>query len=352
MKGRTCGVAARFPGSCEQLASGPELRMALAEPESDVGSARQCAGRAGLPSVDRATRATTRAWTRRWLQPPYRGRGRNHAAEGLKIGFEISEAAQSLVQLRRPLAPPRGEARSDLQIIFALATRLGLGEHFWNGDLDAAFRHQLAPSGVTLEQLRAEPAGVRVPLATRYHKYAELNGGAPRGFRTPSRKIELYSEVLADHGYPPLPEFEEPRTSPRSRPELAERFPLILTCAKSLWFCESQHRNLASLRRRVRDPQVELHPDAARSRGIAAGDWVRLETPHGSVRARARFNVNCPGIGLCWRIQAAGRGWASRASREVQPPVVAAPVSHASTRTTLRASAVSTCCRWVLGRPR
>jgi anaerobic selenocysteine-containing dehydrogenase len=139
-------------------------------------------------------------------------------AEGLKIGFEINEAAQSLVQLRRPLAPPRGEARSDLQIVFALATRLGLGGQFWNGDLDAAFRHQLAPSGVTLEQLRAEPAGVRVPLATRYRKYAELNGGAPRGFRTPSGKVELYSEALADHGYPPLPEFEEPRTSPGRDP--------------------------------------------------------------------------------------------------------------------------------------
>ena len=211
-------------------------------------------------------------------------------AEALRIGFEISEAAQSLVQLRRPVASPRGEARSDLQIIFALASRLGLGQHFWNGDLDAAFRHQLAPSGLTLEQLRAEPAGVRVPLTTRYRKYAELENGVPRGFRTPSRKIELYSEVLLDHGYPPLPVFEEPRTSPRSRPDLADRFPLILTCAKSLWFCETQHRNIANLRKASPDPQIELHPETAGSRDIAAGDWVRLETPHGSIRARAKFN--------------------------------------------------------------
>jgi anaerobic selenocysteine-containing dehydrogenase len=212
-------------------------------------------------------------------------------AEALKIGFEINEDAQSLVQLRAPLVPPRGEARSDLQIIFALATHLGLDEHFWNGDIDAALRYQLTPSGLTLEQLRAEPAGVRVPLTTRHHKYAEPHQGAPRGFRTPSRKIELYSEVLIDHGYPPLPEFEEPRTSPRSRPELAEHFPLILTCAKSLWYCETQHRNMASLRSRMPDPQVELHPHTARARGIAAGDWVRLETPHGSIRARAKLTA-------------------------------------------------------------
>jgi hypothetical protein len=77
-------------------------------------------------------------------------------------------------------------------------------------------------------------------------------------------------------------------------------------------------------------------------------------------RAAARLNhpgvvtlyVNRPGIRLCWRIQVDGRGWVSRASREVQLPVVATPVSQASTRTRLSASAVSTCCRWVLARPR
>lgn len=211
--------------------------------------------------------------------------------EGLKIGFEISQDAQSLVQLRPALLPARGEARSDLEIIFALATRLGLGEHFWGGDLDAAWRHQLAPSGVTLEQLRAEPAGIRVPLTTRHRKYAELEDDTPRGFRTPSRKVELYSELLTEHGHPPLPEYEEPRTSPRSRPELAPRFPLILTCAKSVWFCETQHRNVASLRRRVPDPQVEMHPDAALARGIVDGAWIRLETPHGSIRARAKLTT-------------------------------------------------------------
>jgi len=212
-------------------------------------------------------------------------------AEALRVGFEVSQEAQSLVQLRKPVSAPRGEARSDLEIIFALATRLGLGEHFFDGDLDAAWRHQLAPTGLTLERLRAEPAGVRLPLETVHRKYAVPDAnGVPRGFRTPTRRVELFSEVLAEHGYAGLPAFVEPGISPRSRPDLAAEFPLVLTCAKGLFFCETQHRQIASLRRSAPGPQVEVHPDLAASRRVAAGDWVRISTPSGAVRARARFN--------------------------------------------------------------
>jgi anaerobic selenocysteine-containing dehydrogenase len=212
-------------------------------------------------------------------------------AEGLKVGFEISQEAQSLVQLRAPLVPPVGEARSDLQVIFDLATRLGLGERFFGGGVDAGWQHQLEPSGVTLQQLRDRPAGVRLPLQTRYRKYAVVvDGGVPAGFATPTGRIELYAERFLDVDQPPVPTFVEPATSPRSRPDLAAEFPLVLTCAKSLHFCETQHRQVASLRRRAPDPQVELHPDTASARGITRGDWVEIETPMGRVRARAAFN--------------------------------------------------------------
>ena len=43
--------------------------------------------------------------------------------EGLRIGFEISQAAEGLVQLRTPAVEPRGEARSDTWIVFELAQR-------------------------------------------------------------------------------------------------------------------------------------------------------------------------------------------------------------------------------------
>ena len=147
------------------------------------------------------------------------------------------------------------------------------------------------PTGVTLEQLRAAPGGVRVPLQTRHAKHAEPDAnGTPRGFATPSRKIELYSQTFLDHGYAPLPDFEEPQIGPVARPDLAARFPLILTSAKPTLFCQSQHRALPSLRKRALHPEVELHPAAAQARGVANGDWVAIETPEGSVRARARLN--------------------------------------------------------------
>src|SRR6516165_2925365 len=50
--------------------------------------------------------------------------------EALKIGFDVSLEAQSLVQLRPAVVAPRGECRSDTQIVFDLACRLGLGDSF------------------------------------------------------------------------------------------------------------------------------------------------------------------------------------------------------------------------------
>ena len=218
--------------------------------------------------------------------------------EALRVGFEVNQQAQSHVQLRQPVVAPRGESRSDLQIVFALADSLGLGEHFWNGDLEAAWRYQLAPSGITVEALRAQPRGISVDLPTAHRKYEQ------QGFGTPTGLVELYSQALAEHGHPPLPTFSEPPLSPRSRPDLLEHYPLVLTCAKSLRYCESQHRQIAELRRAAPDPQVEVHPDTAVARGIHAGDWVRIITPNGAVRARAKLNA-----GLDPDVVCAQHGW-------------------------------------------
>ncbi|MGG5817218.1 molybdopterin-containing oxidoreductase family protein [Falsiroseomonas sp. HW251] len=219
-------------------------------------------------------------------------------AEALKAGFDVSEAAQARVQLRQAAVAPVGESRSDMQIAFDLAVALGLGEQFWQGDQQAAWREQLAPSGLTLEALRDAPGGLDVPLTTRYRKYEQS------GFATPTRKAQIHCEAFLDHGQASLPAFEEPLMGPAARPDLAADFPLVLTSAKHTLFCESQHRNLPSLRRQAREPELDLHPEAAKARGIAAGDWVEIATPLGRVCARAALNAS-----LDPRVAVGQHGW-------------------------------------------
>ena|ERR1700736_294692 len=82
-----------------------------------------------------------------------------------------------------------------------------------------AFNEQLAPSGLTVQQLRAHPLGMRVEIPTRYQKYAEIEAqtGQPRGFPTPTHKIEIYATRFASVGYAPLPVYHEPLESPVTR---------------------------------------------------------------------------------------------------------------------------------------
>ena len=218
--------------------------------------------------------------------------------EALRIGFDVSQAANGLVQLRPPAVAPRGESRDDGWIAFQLAERLGLSDLFWNGDRDAGLREWLAPSGVGLDDLRARPEGIQVELQTRYQAYKS------QGFGTPSGLVEIWSETFRTHGQDPLPRFVEPAVSPNSRPDLLERYPLVLTSAKAHQFCHSQHRNLPRLRKLQRNPTVDIHPDAAGARGIGNNDWVTVETLSGKIRAQAKLKPS-----LAPDVVVAQHGW-------------------------------------------
>lgn len=163
---------------------------------------------------------------------------------------------------------------------FELAQRPGLGAQFFDGDIEAGLRHVLAPSGVTLETLRDHQAGVDLPLETRYCKYRD------DGFVTPSGWIEIYSAQLLDIGQSPLPDFVEPAQNPRSRPELNQRFPLVLTSCKWVQFCHSQQRSLPMLRQRMPHPLVEIHPETV---GVALAVRTASQIRPGK---RASYEIN------------------------------------------------------------
>ncbi len=210
--------------------------------------------------------------------------------EALYPGFHVSRAAEARLQLRPACVSPRGEAKPDTWVVFELAKRLGLGEHFFGDDRAAALRHVLSPTGVTVEELRAKPEGIDLDLPMRYRKYTAS------GFATPTGRLEIYSENFLRHGYAPVPHGDMPLTAD-------ERWPLTLVSVKHGAYCHSQMRQLPSLRHAYPEPTADIHPQTAASRGIAEGAWMLLSTPRGRIAARARFNaaldknVVCPSYG-------------------------------------------------------
>lgn len=216
--------------------------------------------------------------------------------EALKTGFSgagakgASADASCWAQMRKAVVPPAAGARSDLSVIFDLACRLGLGEHFFGGDIEKAWRHHLEPSGLTLEELRAHPLGAKAAVTNQYRKYATIDPqtALPRGFATPSRRLELYSTRFADAGYNPLPGHEEPAESPLHAAD--GDLPLILTSFRTVQFVNEQHRNIPRLRNEVREPVIEIHPDTATGLGVGDGAWVTVETATAKIKLKAKFN--------------------------------------------------------------
>jgi ferredoxin-NADP reductase len=218
--------------------------------------------------------------------------------EGLRIGFEISGEADSLVQLRQRMVPPRGEARSDNEIVFDLAARLGMSDRFFGGSLEAGWNYMLAPLELTVAELRGRPEGVVRSQPQAERQYAKSDGAGVRGFATETRRVELYSELLMRHGYDPLPRFDEPADSPNDQQATQQgRYPYVLATAKNGYFCHSQHRSIVSLRKRSPLPTVVISKALAMKKGIGEGDWVLVMTRNAKARFSARINASLqPGL--------------------------------------------------------
>ncbi|HVO91257.1 MAG TPA: molybdopterin-dependent oxidoreductase, partial [Terriglobales bacterium] len=219
----------------------------------------------------------------------------------LSAGFEHRAEAKTHLQYRAAVVEPIAERRSDTWIIFQLAARLGLGDQFWHGDIEAAYAFELAPTGITLEQLKNSPGGISKPAATVYEKHAKPNkDGVARGFGTPTKKVELYCHKFAAYGYPALPEYVEPALSPLSKPEIAADFPLVLTNAKFTTYVHSQHRALPSLRKASPHPTADIHPQTAQDYGIENKKWMVIESPRGAIKVKAHVTTNIiPGVVCC-----------------------------------------------------
>ncbi len=178
---------------------------------------------------------------------------------------------------------PVGDCRDEKQMLIDLAVKMGMDD-YWKS-VEEILDYRLEPLGVTWAQFKVKQRHFN-PIK---HRMYEEKGR----FRTPSGKVELYAEFLKGINIQPLPEYREPAESPVSSPELARDFPLVLTTGgRLLGYYHSSHRNIASLKKRAPDPELQIHPETAAKLGVENGEWVYLATPRGKVEIKALFDEN------------------------------------------------------------
>lgn len=159
---------------------------------------------------------------------------------------------------------PQGEARSNFAVAQALAQRMGLD--------DPIFRmSEREAAAALLRGVRGAPAKLD-PAALPEAGPIRIAPEGGQQFRTPSGKLEFYSEQMAALGLPPMPDW----TPDAEEEAQAARWPLRLLTAPGYFQAHTAFSGVAFLRKREGAPFCVLHPEDAAARGLVDGQQVRL----------------------------------------------------------------------------
>jgi anaerobic selenocysteine-containing dehydrogenase len=196
---------------------------------------------------------------------------------------------------------PVGEGKWDIEVFIELAKVAGFDFGF-NSNREY-LDWLLKPTGMSFEKFK-EKGPITKPQTFKKYEKGLLRPDGKKGFNTPSGKVELYSQILKEKGLDPLPVYKEPKESPVSTPELALKYPLILTSYRLPVYFHSQHRKLPWLREIVPEPLVQINSNTAKEYGIKDGDWVWIESPRGKCRRKAELT-----LGVHPKVICAPMGW-------------------------------------------
>lgn len=166
--------------------------------------------------------------------------------------------------VRQPVIEPQGEAKSALWIYKELGNRLGISDFFQYKDEEDYLAQQLAPLGVSVAEVRQKG-------------YAELPAGNSDIFKwgTPSGKIELRSDSLANAGFAGVPAWEEPPT-----PKADQFYLLTGKGARQTQFAT---QNNGLLHKYEEEPGLWMNAQTAAARGLKSGELVQVTSEAGTI---------------------------------------------------------------------
>jgi anaerobic selenocysteine-containing dehydrogenase len=204
------------------------------------------------------------------------------------------------LQYNMPAIAPLGEARSNWDVMRALAAGMGFHETWLQDDANAVIREILdasapqnpALSGITFERLQTEGS---LPLAISSEEQIPFADGS---FRTPSGKVEMYSEQAISKGYDPVPGWVPEIESRREEKSLSRTHDqLTLMSPGAHHFISSTFANQERLQAKEGVPTLRIHPQDADARGIRSGQVIRVSNERGWCRLIAEVTEEVlPGV--------------------------------------------------------
>ena len=184
--------------------------------------------------------------------------------------------------LNKAVIEPLGESCANTELFRRMAQKMGYVEEgddaFTQTDeemiRDILFDEEVNPlmEGITYEQLEKN-GWARASDKSKRRDFLNI------GWPTASKKIEIFSQTLADEGQDPLPTYN-PEIEGQEDPKRKD-YPIQVLSSAAHYFIGDSFQSVPRLQAMMSRPTVEMSVNDAEERGIEDGDLVRLYNDRG-----------------------------------------------------------------------
>ena len=184
--------------------------------------------------------------------------------------------------LNKAVIEPLGESCANTELFRRMAQKMGYVEESDNAFTqtdeemirDILFDEEVNPlmEGITYEQLEKN-GWARASDKSKRRDFLNI------GWPTASKKIEIFSQTLADEGQDPLPTYN-PEIEGQEDPKRKD-YPIQVLSSAAHYFIGDSFQSVPRLQAMMSRPTVEMSANDAKERGIEDGDLVRLYNDRG-----------------------------------------------------------------------
>ncbi len=186
------------------------------------------------------------------------------------------------ISFREPVVKPLYDTKPGWWIARELGKRLGLDEYFPWENYEEYLNTRLDSLGLTIEDIRKKGIITQPQLSKPFIKDYESKGEVIP-FKTPSGKIEIYSERLKEAGLDPLPKYEKVEEPPDGY------FRLLYGRSPVHSFSRTQSNRWLS--KIMPENEVWVNAKIAKKLGLRHGEYVALENQDGAKSNKIKVKV-------------------------------------------------------------